>query len=857
MRWLIVVGHKYMQGWDKSGCRHCEFHSLPADSQIRVDYLHFPLDSYQLVLYQSLGRENPACYRALFKHLKVEKHAEIMVLCHQYATHPDEGSLYGSTVEDLTQLRQHYQNLRFSLISGNYQMVYRICDAITDVDDHCDINAEKLPAWEEVVHSRHEIQRPLLIKINIFDHHVQQRIRMINARFDIPKDTDAAEIQQRLAYQLERVNKVLIPLIHDILQTAECRDSAELFRDISGILKLLETCAAVLEKSQQDLIDRELDQMYQLLITSGQELVGLFEEMRNICRNYLLKLLAAGRTEIPDTSEIIRVLVIDDDRELANLLSEKFSFIATATLDVRAVQFDAREDARGYIQKSLNTIESFDPHIVLLDIYFPVKPRKNTSENEMFGFSILEAIDRKMKDRHLPVVIFSGLESIFLTQTLNRPGTLSIHKPETLEDYRWLAKCIIGLIPETESEFKFVVGESAGMAQVIDTVRRIRDYDYPLTVLIQGETGTGKTGIAEAIHSSGKSQRKVGPFVTINCAAIPEDLLESILFGYVKGAFTNADTNRLGLISKASGYEIEEVSKDKKTSVKYRRYVKNSRVAEKLIQKTYGMNNFRHQTRSETVQYTLDKSHNDLSTELLLSRHYYYPGTIFLDEIGDMPKGVQVKILRLLEEQVITPVGANFDLPVDVRIIAGTHRNLEDRVLEGEFRDDLFYRLNIIKIILPPLRNRIEDIPSLWARFAYEFAQELRKEISLTLDRETRKKLEQHDWPGNIREFRNCLLRAVALTQDKTIGPEIITFNAAEPEKQLISDSQVFDWIAKLCESKGFSYVFDTLLKKRTITHVLEKTGKNQNDVAALLNTSAPTVSKYLDKKNTAKKKKR
>lgn len=240
--------------------------------------------------------------------------------------------------------------------------------------------------------------------------------------------------------------------------------------------------------------------------------------------------------------------------------------------------------------------------------------------------------------------------------------------------------------------FEKIVGRSKAMLETFDHARRAAATDS--TVLITGESGTGKELIAEAIHQN--SPRKEGPFVTVNMAAVPEHLVESELFGHVKGAFTGATDSRTG----------------------------------------------RFETANE--------------------------GTIFIDEIGDFKLESQAKLLRVLENRVVTPIGSNNDREVNVRVVAATSRNLEQMVRNEEFREDLYYRLNVVNLRLPPLRERREDIPLLVSHFLRELCKETHRPL-LTLDPRLKEYLETHDWPGNVRQLRNCLESMIVLAAGDTL----------------------------------------------------------------------------------------
>ena len=270
-----------------------------------------------------------------------------------------------------------------------------------------------------------------------------------------------------------------------------------------------------------------------------------------------------------------------------------------------------------------------------------------------------------------------------------------------------------------------IVGGSRAIANVIrliDLVSATRS-----TVLITGETGTGKELVASAIHR--RSAQRQQPFIKVNCAAIPDTLLESELFGHVKGAFTDATGARKGKFALANR------------------------------------------------------------------------GSIFLDEIGTMNLGVQAKLLRVLQEREIEPLGAERSEQVDVRVIAATNRDLRLEVREGRFQLDLFYRLHVIPIAVPPLRERVEDIPMLVHYFVAKHATRNGKEISGVDDR-VMSWLQEYSWPGNVRELENTIERAVVLATNTTIGPEVVTTDAPTPAQMSIPSlklRQNVEWIE--CET--------------------------------------------------------
>jgi two-component system NtrC family response regulator len=289
-----------------------------------------------------------------------------------------------------------------------------------------------------------------------------------------------------------------------------------------------------------------------------------------------------------------------------------------------------------------------------------------------------------------------------------------------------------------------IIGESGRMQEVLSLVHRVAGSDA--TVLIQGESGTGKELIARAIHYA--SPRAPRPLVKVNCAALPETLLESELFGHEKGAFTGATAARQGRFELAHG------------------------------------------------------------------------GTLFLDEIGDLPLHLQVKLLRVLQEREFERVGSGRPIAVDVRLIAATHRDLAALVKGGEFRDDLYYRINVVTIVVPPLRERREDIPPLIDHFVRKFAETNRKQIA-GLTREARELLLRYDYPGNVRELENLIERAVVLTRDDVIGAADLPLTLQEP-------------VADTAEAAGLTTAVEAL-ERRMIREALAQADGVQTRAAETL----------------------
>jgi two-component system response regulator GlrR len=287
------------------------------------------------------------------------------------------------------------------------------------------------------------------------------------------------------------------------------------------------------------------------------------------------------------------------------------------------------------------------------------------------------------------------------------PQELLLQTERAMEHQRLASEVrkLEGLLKE-RYDFKNIIARSEKMQRVLDLVSRIARTDS--TIYISGESGTGKEVIAKAIHLA--SERRDKPFVAINCAAIPEPLLESELFGYEKGAFTDAKKSHGGLFAQS------------------------------------------------------------------------HQGTILLDEIGDMSLSVQAKLLRVLQEKKFYPLGSEKPVDVDVRVIVATNKDLETEVKNGSFREDLFYRIHVVPISLPPLRERKEEIPPLAEHFLKEISQRMKKEIK-GISAMAMQKLMLYDWPGNVRELENTIEHAVAVTQHDVISEEIIL-----PTKDLLAE---------------------------------------------------------------------
>ncbi len=380
-----------------------------------------------------------------------------------------------------------------------------------------------------------------------------------------------------------------------------------------------------------------------------------------------------------------KILVVDDEELQANIIAE---ILEKESYVVKKV-YSAEE--------AIKMVTKGDFSVLLVDLKMPgiggmgllkVAKEKNIASNIiiMTAYGTIETAVEAMKNG-----AFDYITKPFSTDEL----LLNVDKAVKAYD---LFKQNVQLKEELESiyEERKLVGSSRKMKTVFDLIEKVSQNDN-VNVLITGESGTGKELVAREIHA--RSNRADMPFVAVNCSAIPETLLESELFGYEKGAFTGAVSNREGKFKKANY------------------------------------------------------------------------GTIFLDEIADMPLNMQVKLLRVIQEKEVTPVGGDEPVTVDVRIISATNKDIEKMVTHAEFRDDLYYRLNVVPIHIPPLRERREDIPILIEHIIQKLNRKLRKNVSMLSD-EVLESLKSYNFPGNIRELENMLERAFILAGDESLRLE-------------------------------------------------------------------------------------
>jgi DNA-binding NtrC family response regulator len=401
----------------------------------------------------------------------------------------------------------------------------------------------------------------------------------------------------------------------------------------------------------------------------------------------------------------------------------------------------------------------------------------------MPGISGLELVRQIHEvDADLPCIVMTGYDSVEHSVEalragafwyLNKPfeGSLDVVRRlvEQAIEHRRLRSENRMLHSQLRSRYRFdnVVGQSAALRSVLELVDKVADSDS--TVLITGESGTGKELIARAIHYNSRRADRV--LVSLNCGAIPEELLESELFGHVKGAFTNAVSHREGRFAAADG------------------------------------------------------------------------GTIFLDEIGDMSANLQVKLLRVLQDRSFEPVGSSKTVRVDVRVIAATNQNLEEAIRRGAFREDLYYRLNVIPIEVPPLRRRKEDIPLLVHHFLDRLGVEKGRKVE-GISPAALERLLEHDWPGNVRELENLVERLVVLHGEGSI--ELADLPPAYRHRASPRGDAPLPVLGP--DGVDFNGVIDRI-ETQLIAQALERTGGNKNRAAQLLGLNRTTLIEKIKKK--------
>jgi len=441
-----------------------------------------------------------------------------------------------------------------------------------------------------------------------------------------------------------------------------------------------------------------------------------------------------------------KILVIDDDLEMCDLVSDGLreeGFRVTTS-------GDSLEGCR--ILKR----EEFD--VLITDLQM----------KGLKGLDILEEARRVAPST--PVIIITAFGTIESAIQAMKMGAYDyVTKPFQMDDLvltvkkalenRLLKKEVVGLREEAGSHHQFhkLIGKSPAMQKIYDLIERVTD--TPSNILITGESGTGKELVASAIHYNGL--RREGPFIALNCSAIPENLMESELFGYKRGAFTDAKADKIGLIAEAHG------------------------------------------------------------------------GTLFLDEITEMPYTLQAKLLRIIEEKKIRPLGGTDSHIVDLRVISTSNRDMKSLIQQGRFREDLYFRLKVIDIEMPPLRERREDIPLLVKHFIHKYSVELNRKIS-GVSEQALQLLSNYSWPGNVRELENVIQRAITLGRQNVILPEDLP-------PPLIQEAEE-DLLEKGLKEKHRLDWFE----KEYIKRILKDVGGNKSRAAEILGVDRKTINRKL-----------
>jgi len=436
-----------------------------------------------------------------------------------------------------------------------------------------------------------------------------------------------------------------------------------------------------------------------------------------------------------------RVLIVDDEENIRLVLR---------TL-LRRHGYEVEVAGSG--EEALPLVDAFGPDVVIADVRMP----------RMGGLDLLATLRAKGHDA--TVIVMSAYGNVDQAIEAMKAGAYDyIQKPfkndevvlalRKAEEREVLRRENRALREEMRNEHRFddLLAKSARMQELFRTIAKVAD--YKTTVLITGESGVGKELVARALHR--RSSRKAGPFVAVNCGAIPENLLESELFGHKRGAFTDAVADRRGLFEDASG------------------------------------------------------------------------GTLFLDEIGELPLQLQVKLLRVLEDETIRRLGETRDVRVDVRILAATHRDLVAETKAGRFREDLFYRLNVLHMHVPPLRDRREDVPLLVDYFIARNNARLRSQV-VGVESEARRLLLEYPWPGNVRELENTIERAMVLAE----GDQIVAADLPDRLRETQDPVQTQLASGELSVKKTMRVVEEILIRR-----ALQKTRGNRTRAAQLLELS-------------------
>ncbi len=444
----------------------------------------------------------------------------------------------------------------------------------------------------------------------------------------------------------------------------------------------------------------------------------------------------------------VPILLIDDEQSMCEMVADA----------LRPHGYEVKWTTKG--SEGLEWLAEREFDAIITDLNLPGSS----------GLEICRRVTERVPD--LPVIVVTAFGDMQAAISAIRAGAYDfINKPLELEalahavkratQHRQLRREVRRLTEEGGKEWQHseLVGDSPPMKRVYDLIARVGVADA--SVVITGESGTGKELVARALHAG--SQRADKPFVAINCAAVPANLLESELFGHVKGAFTDAKIARKGLFEQAHG------------------------------------------------------------------------GTIFLDEVGEMPEEMQPKLLRVLQERKVRPVGANAETAIDTRVVAATNRDLETEVEENRFREDLFYRLNVVQIHVPPLRARGNDILVLAQHFLKKVAPVIGKPVK-SISSDAARKLLEYDWPGNVRQLENSIERAVTLARFDQITVEDLPEKIVKYESTSIPDVDAEHMLSL------------ELLEKRYIERVLNATDGNKTQAAKVLGLDRRTLYRKLER---------
>jgi two-component system NtrC family response regulator len=447
------------------------------------------------------------------------------------------------------------------------------------------------------------------------------------------------------------------------------------------------------------------------------------------------------------------ILVVDDDSSLRRVMK----------MQLEEAGYEILLAADG--DEAWNKLKDVEPHLIITDLRMPTTGlellRRITAEGLQItvivvtAYGTIETAVEAMKMGAYDYVT-KPIDFEALVLVVHR----AMERQHLIEEVRTLRSAL-----NQRYGFEGIVGHSKGLLRVLDQAARVSQRDA--TVLIQGETGTGKELVARAIHHN--SRRSSGPFVPINCGAIPRDLVESELFGYMRGAFTGALANKTGRIESADG------------------------------------------------------------------------GTLFLDEVGELPLEAQVKLLRVLQEGELTKLGANSSLKIDVRVIAATHRNLSAMVEDGTFREDLYYRLAVVPLRIPPLRERREDVPELMD-VLFQRAKDRHCLPDAKLSSAVQQRLISYRWPGNVRQLENVLERLLVLSATDLITAEDL------PEELTASSAAAAPLWPNLPE-EGVSL---EAIERDLLSRALEKFSGNQTQAARYLDISRRTLIYRMEKHGLA-----